>query len=108
MSDLISRKAFSSHIINVLGLGDEENGSDPEYMEGLYDCNEALMTFPSADILELARAIKEYCENCESCYKCGLSKTYIGWNGVEWHECTLRDGSPHIWNLPEGEKGGAE
>lgn len=49
MSDLISREAFSSHIKNVLGLGDEENGSDPEYMEGLNDCNEALMTFPSAE-----------------------------------------------------------
>lgn len=38
MDDLISRKALKKAIMNDLGLGDEENGSDAEYISGLQDC----------------------------------------------------------------------
>lgn len=101
MSDLISREDFSRHIKNVLGLGDEENGSDPEYMEGLNDCNEALMTFPTVDIMECARKIKEYCrdrdnldEPCEDC----PFHFYMGYKG----HCRFKS-FPSEWDLPEGE-----
>lgn len=36
--DLISREALKKAIYNDLRLGDEENGSDAEYMAGLQDC----------------------------------------------------------------------
>lgn len=49
---------------------------------------------PSADILEHARAIKEYCNQFSKCEDCGcLNKNYCA-----FYTC------PDEWNLPEGEK----
>ena len=67
-------------------------------------------TIPSADIMECARAIKEYCKSKPdnvflACFKCPF------FDGLEKNEetvCKLFGKPPHEWDLPEGEKGGAE
>ena len=46
-NDLISREALKETIMNDLGLGDEENGSDAEYMSGLQDCYNLIDNAPS-------------------------------------------------------------
>ena len=51
MSDLISRQAVNE-VLYDLGLGDEENGGDPEYMSALHDCKEFIDQIPSADVRE--------------------------------------------------------
>ncbi len=45
--DLISREALKKAIYNDLGLGDEENGSDAEYMSGLQDCYNLIDNAPT-------------------------------------------------------------
>lgn len=45
--DLISRSALKKAIMNELGLGDEENGSDAEYMTGLQDCYNLIDNAPT-------------------------------------------------------------
>ena len=57
---------------------------------------------PSADIMECARAIKEYCEKYdEHCVGCPFNSA----KPTLW--CALGGSSlPHEWDLPEGEKGG--
>lgn len=46
-NDLISRSALKKAIMNDLGLGDEENGSDAEYMSGLQDCYNLIDNAPA-------------------------------------------------------------
>ena len=59
-NDLISRDALKNAIMNDLGLGDEENGSDAEYMSGLQDCYNLIDNAPTVDIRN-----KGACEDCE-------------------------------------------
>lgn len=64
--DLISREALKKAIMNDLGLGDEENGSDAEYMSGLQDCYELIDNTPTVNA-----------ENCEGCPYCPNSESGI-------------------------------
>lgn len=47
MTRLIDAEALKKAIFNDLGLGDEENGSDAEYMSGLQDCYELIDNAPT-------------------------------------------------------------
>lgn len=47
--DLISREALKKAIMNDLSLGDEENGSDAEYMAGLQDCYNLINNAPTVE-----------------------------------------------------------
>ena len=93
MSDLISREA----VLNLRNL----RLNDKEIYKAIYE-------LPSADIMECARAIKEYCrdrdnldEPCEGC----PFHFYDGFAGF----CVLNYGLyPNEWYKPEGEEGGAE
>lgn len=55
MNDLISRETLKKAIMNDLGLGDEENGSDAEYMAGLQDCYNLIDNAPTVNP----------CDNCD-------------------------------------------
>ena len=101
MSDLISREKA----INAVYGMTRPTGIDElpyEYAEG------AISDLPSADIMEHARAIKEYCKSKPdnvflACFKCPF------FDGLEKNEetvCKLFGKPPHEWDLPEGEKGG--
>lgn len=48
--DLISREDLKKAIMNDLGLGDEENGSDAEYMCGLQDCYNIINNAPTVEL----------------------------------------------------------
>ena len=94
MSDLINRQSVINAIANTCFWLSADN------WEELTKC---INSIPSADILEHARAIKEYCESrpnehCDNCVF-GIKN--------EFYKCGLDD-IPHLWDLPEGEKGGAE
>ena len=63
---------------------------------------------PSADVMECARAIKEYCKSKPdnvflACMKCPF---FDGFEKNEMSVCKLFGLPPHEWDLPEGEKGG--
>lgn len=97
MSDLISRQAVINAIANTCFWLSADN------WEELTKC---INSIPSADIMECARAIKEYCrdrdnldEPCEGCpfHFC------LGYRGYCCFEFG-RDNYPSEWNLPEGEK----
>lgn len=49
-NDLISRSELKKAIMNDLGLGDEENGSIAEYMEGLQDCYKLIDNAPTVEL----------------------------------------------------------
>ena len=91
MSDLISREFLLTAFHNFF------NGLNHTPTEE--DIQRYIEVAPSADIMECARAIKEYCENTD-CKECFIKKRCggCGWEGLR----------PFKWNLPEGEKGGAE
>lgn len=55
-------------------------------------------SIPSADIIDHARAIKEYCEHFPVCEGCRFYKKFP-------FRCTFGI-CPQEWKLPEGEKGG--
>ena len=46
---LIDADALKKAIMNDLGLGDEENGSDAEYMSGLQDCYNLIDNAPTVE-----------------------------------------------------------
>ena len=58
--DLKDADAIRKYITNELGLGDEENGGEPYYKEGLSDCYEYIKTAPT-----IIPATKE--KSCEDC-----------------------------------------
>ena len=97
MNDLISREEARGKFQTVT----EWNGEVHRYID-----EQGLDSIPSADILDHARAIKEYCkareENEEGCDGCPFH-FYLGFRG-----CCIFRFYPCYWNLPEGEKGGAE
>ena len=107
MSDLISReeaiKALNYDILFPKKA--PYDGEDiKKILQEAYDSQRAnIYSIPSADILEHARAIKEYCDGRKNCDNC-----LFGQNMDIIHGCDLRDTIPECWNLPEGEKGGAE
>lgn len=101
MSDLISREEALSHPF-ANGKYDKEN-ANLDYILGFESYKEWLETLPSADILEHARAIKEYCkskpDNVFACMRCPF------FNGEKDDKaiCKLFGTPPHEWELPEGE-----
>ena len=84
MSDLISREEVLKHTM-------EDN---PFYK---YVLVESINSIPSADILEHAREIKDYCEGFPNCEGCRFYNGTIHFR-CDFHVC------PNEWNLPEGEK----
>ena len=96
MSDLISREFLLTAFHNFF------NGLNHTPTEE--DIQRYIEVAPSADIMECARAIKEYCrdrdnldEPCEDC----PFHFYMGYKG----HCRFKS-FPSEWDLPEGEKGG--
>lgn len=90
MSDLISREFLQTAIHNFF------NGLNHTPTEE--DIQRYIEVAPSADIMECARAIKEYCNQFSECKDCGcLNKSYCA-----FYTC------PDDWILPKGEKGGEE
>lgn len=88
MSDLISREKAIWAIDN-----------DDEY--AYYQTRRNIENIPTADIIDHARAIKEYCVNRVShnptmCDECPIYKVM----------CEPDISCPYHWDLPEGEKGG--
>lgn len=95
MSDLISREELLKQEATIEGFSSLR-----------FVMVNDIKSAPSADIMECARAIKDYCrdrdnldEPCEDC----PFHFYMGYRG----HCRFKS-FPSEWNLPEGEKGGAE
>ena len=63
--DLISRVYLKKAIYNDLGLGDEECGSDAEYMSGLQDCYNLIDNAPTVNAYteEQVQEMREEIEN---------------------------------------------
>ena len=97
MSDLISRE---------------------ETQKALYGCvmpnqhaEDILAKVPSADIMECARAIKEYCKQhrnehnfymCDTCEYASSERAAYAYTYGESHKCPFN--VPAYWELPEGSK----
>lgn len=105
----ISREEALSHPF-ANGKYDKEN-ANYDFILGFESYKEWLETLPivedrPTDIMECARAIKEYCKSKPdnvflACFKCPF------FDGLEKNEetvCKLFGKPPHEWNLPEGEK----
>ena len=89
MSDLISRQAVINAIANTCFWLSADN------WEELTKC---INSIPSADIIDHARAIKEYCEKERiNCAECPF------YNRERNLSCVLCDPCMS-WDLPEGEK----
>lgn len=89
MSDLISREAVINAIANTCFWLSADN------WEELTKC---INSIPSADIIDHARAIKEYCEKERiNCAECPF------YNRERNLSCVLCDPCMS-WDLPEGEK----
>ena len=91
MSDLISREFLQTAFHNFF------NGLNHTPTEE--DIQRYIEVAPSADILECARAIKEYCEN-RKCEECDFADHNISRSTI----CGLHYACPCGWDLPEGEK----
>ena len=87
MSDLISRQAVINAIANTCFWLSADN------WEELTKC---INSIPSADIMECAKEIKDYCEGFPNCEGCRFYKGYP-------FRCTFGI-CPQEWDLPEGEK----
>lgn len=88
MSDYISKQSVKDIVWNGISTDTE---ADKEYVCGLID------SIPPVDVIEHARAIKEYCEGFPNCEGCRFYK------GLPFR-CTFGM-CPQKWNLPKGEKG---
>ena len=88
MSDLISRQAVINAIANTCFWLSADN------WEELTKC---IISIPSADIIDHARAIKEYCRERTNkpiwCNDCPLYEPF----------CKINT-PPNMWDLPEGEE----
>lgn len=93
MSDLISREEALSHPF-ANGKYDKEN-ANLDYILGFESYKEWLETLPIVDIIDHARAIKEYCEHFPECEGCRFYK------GLPFR-CVFVS-CPQGWDLPEGE-----
>lgn len=89
MSDLISREKLKDYLDRNISFG----GVEKKF--AFFDIIDSI---PSADIIECARAIKEYCEKYdERCVGCPFNSA----KPTKW--CELGCSSlPHEWDLPEG------
>ena len=85
MSDLISRE---------LAINSIYDGTNMDIYTS--EVKKTLEELPSADIIEHARTIKEYCERFPECEGCRF------YNGLPFR-CTFGI-CPQEWKLPEGEK----
>jgi len=97
--DLISREEV---IDDILKLAKEPSVQrNPDSVNGLLGAYNIVYEKPSADIMDCARAIKEYCDGkkCDKCLFKSKDPMYI---------CSLSHETPYFWDLPEGEKGGVE
>lgn len=93
MSDLISRETAQAEINkchNTCGV--THQGVWNECVDSI---SRTIDYIPSADILEHARAIKEYCERFPECEGCRF------YNGLPFR-CAFGM-CPQEWHLPEGE-----
>ena len=98
MSDLISREEAQAEINKChITSGVKHQGVWNECVDSI---SRTIDYIPSADIMECARAIKEYCrdrdnldEPCEDC----PFHFYMGYKG----HCRFKS-FPSEWNLPEG------
>ncbi len=104
MSDLISRE----EVIKCVESRNEKLMHDEEYRKKRGDVDllgiiPLIHNIPSADIMECARAIKEYCDGkkCDKCTFKSKDPMYI---------CSLSHEVPCFWDLPESEdmRGGKE
>ena len=92
MSDLISREGILEYLKTVTVT--EGITFETGFKQILHD----IETQPSADIMECARAIKEYCEKERiNCAECPF------YNRERNLSCVLCDPCMS-WDLPEGEK----
>lgn len=92
MSDLISRETAQAEINCLLDRWGYNQDGGKGYMG--YEFAHSMDLMPSANIMECARAIKEYCNQFSKCEDCGcLNKNYCA-----FYTC------PDEWDLPEGEK----
>jgi hypothetical protein len=90
--DLISReKAINAVYGMVRPTGIDE--LPYEYAEGVIN------DLPSADIMECARAIKEYCDKTR-CEKCELAEHKV-MNDTDNYLCRVHYLRPECWDLPE-------
>lgn len=94
MSDLISRIEAESVLHNNLHAL-----IDTDQLYQLYKDIDRLPTYsiPSTDIMECARAIKEYCKE--------RTKKPLWCNDCSLYEVFCKNSQPpNMWDLPEGEK----
>ena len=104
MSDLISRETAQAEINRLLDKWGYNKSGGKGYMG--YEFAHSMASIPSANIMECARAIKEYCEKHE-CERCDFSEHRVLRN-TDNYICRVHYACPCGWDLPEGEKGGAE
>ena len=69
---LVDANALKKAIYNDLGLGDEENGSDAEYMSGLQDCYNLIDNAPT-----VCGNNPKWCESCISKGKCVSTRPLV-------------------------------
>lgn len=96
MSDLISRETAQAEINCLLDRWGYNQDGGKGYMG--YEFAHSMDLMPSADIMECARAIKEYCEKHE-CERCDFADHSISRGTL----CGLQYACPCGWDLPEGE-----
>ncbi len=84
MSDLISKEKLKDYLERNISFG----GVEKKF--AFFDIIDSI---PSADILECAMALKEYCNNTR-CENCEFDTS--GWL------CRVAQAMPSCWDLPEG------
>lgn len=98
MSDLISKEGILEYLKTVTVT--EGITFEMGFKQILHD----IETQPSADIMECAREIKDYCDKTR-CEKCELAEHKV-MNDTDNYLCRVHYLRPECWDLPEGEKGG--
>lgn len=99
MSDLISK----DEVFDILRYLDVNFANSFDW-HTLNEVRKLVEELPSADIMECARAIKDYCDKTR-CEKCELAEHKV-MNDTDNYLCRVHYLRPECWDLPEGEKGG--
>lgn len=99
MSDLISKEELYKRTVNKNSVWLSITNSEGKNLKEITE------EIPPADIMECARAIKEYCKSKPdnvflACTKCPF---FDGFEKNEMTVCKLF-GRPDEWDLPEGEE----
>lgn len=111
MSDLISKE----EVIKCVESRNERLMHDEEYRKKRGDVDllgviPLIHNIPPADLLEYARAMKEYCEKhrnehnfymCDTCEYASSERAAYAYTYGESHKCPFN--VPAYWELPEGE-----